>query len=95
MSSRFLDVSVHPDFQGLPPNLHDGLVHLTNNAAGILVLVSALGIVISLLMLVAASWTSSRELGDRAKSGLVISILAVAFLYGAVALANYTGALFG
>jgi hypothetical protein len=93
--NSYLDIQVHPDFQGLPPNLHAALVHLTDNAAAVLVLVSALGIVVSLLMLVVASWTSSRDLGERARSGLAISILAVAFLYGAVMLANYTGALFG
>ena len=63
-----LDIQVHPDFNGLPPSVRDGLVHLTNNAAALLTLVSALGI--------------------------VVSILAVALLYGGMAVANYTGALF-
>ena len=30
------DISVTPDFSGLPPNLYHGLVHLTNNAAAVL-----------------------------------------------------------
>ena len=95
MHGKPLDIQIHPDFNGLPPNVHQGLVHLTNNAAALLVLVSGLGIVISLLMLVVANWTSNQQLGDRAKSGLMVAVLAIALLYGAVVAANYTGGLFG
>ena len=91
---RFLDISVKPDFEGLPSNLHVGLVHLTNNAAALLGLVAGLGIVVSLIGLVAASWTSNHQLGERSKSGLALSISAIALLYIGVAAANYAGHLF-
>jgi len=91
---RYLDVSVRPDFSGLPANVHDGLVHLTNNAAAVLTLVSGLGIVVSLIGLVFASWISNPQLGERFKSGLVVSIGAMALLYLGVAAANYTAHLF-
>ena len=89
-----LDISVRPDFIGLPANVHQGLVHLTNNAAAVLTLVSGLGIVISLIGLVFASWTSNPQLSERAKSGLGISVSALALLYVGVAAANYAGHLF-
>ena len=94
MLRRYLDVSVRPDFSGLPANVHDGLVHLTNNAAAVLTLVSGLGIVVSLIGLVFASWISNPQLGERFKSGLVVSIGAMALLYLGVAAANYTARLF-
>jgi hypothetical protein len=90
-----LDISIQPDFKGLPPNVLQGLIHLTNNAAALLTLVSGLGIVVSLIGLVFASWTSHHQLAERAKSGLAVSIAAMALLYVAVAAANYTGRLFG
>ena len=40
----YLDIVVHPDFNGLPPNLLHGLQRLADNAAGLLLLVSAIGI---------------------------------------------------
>ena len=95
MHLRLLDIVIRPDFNGLPPNVHEGLVHLTNNAAALLALVSGLGIVVSLIGLVFASWTSHHQLAERSKSGLAISIGAMALLYVAVAAANYTGRLFG
>ena len=94
MLSRFLDVSVTPDYTGLPANVHDGLVHLTNNAAALLTLVSGLGIVISLIGLVFAYWTSNHQLLERMKSGLIVSIAAMALLYVGVAAANYSALLF-
>jgi len=90
-----LDIAIKPDFDGLPPNVHEGLVHLTNNAAALLALVSGLGIVVSLIGLVFASWTNNHQLSERSKSGLWVSIAAMALLYVAVAAANYTGRLFG
>ena len=91
---RFLDVTVTPDFTGLPANVHDGLVHLTNNAAALLMLVSGLGIVISLIGLVFAHWTGNHQLSERTKNGLVVSIGAMALLYLGVAAANYSARLF-
>jgi hypothetical protein len=94
MPRWFLDVAVSPDFTGLPANVRDGLIHLTNNAAALLMMVSGLGIVISLIGLVLASWTNNPQLAERTKSGLVISIAAMALLYLGVAAANYSAHLF-
>ena len=90
----FLDVTVTPDFTGLPANVHDGLVHLTNNAAALLTMVSGLGIVVSLIGLVFAYWTSNHQLLERTRNGLVVSIGAMALLYLGVAAANYSARLF-
>ena len=62
------DIGVTPDFNGLPPSVYHGLVHLTNNAAAVLTLVAGLGLVVSLTGLVLASFTANRELAERAKS---------------------------
>ena len=94
MLRTFLDVTVTPDYSGLPANVHDGLVHLTNNAAALLTLVSGVGIVISLIGLLFAYWTSNHQLMERMKSGLLISIGAMALLYLGVAAANYSARLF-
>ena len=94
MSSILLDISVKPDFDGLPPNVVAGLVHLTNNAAAVLVLVSSLGIAVSLIGLLFSHFTHSHQLSERSRSGLVVSILAVALLYLGVAAANYAAGLF-
>jgi hypothetical protein len=90
----FTDISVSPDFTGLPTNVYRGLVHLTDNAAAVLILVAGLGLVVSLIGLVIASFTANRELGERAKGGIAISVSAVALLYIGVAAANYAGHLF-
>jgi len=90
----FTDISVSPDFTGLPTNVYHGLVHLTDNAAAVLILVAGLGLVVSLIGLVIASFTANRELGERAKGGIAISVSAVALLYIGVAAANYAGHLF-
>jgi hypothetical protein len=89
-----MDISVTPDFTGLPPSLYHGLVHLTNNAAAVLTLVAGLGLVVSLIGLVLASFTANRELGERAKGGVGVSVFAIALLYLGVAAANYAGRLF-
>jgi hypothetical protein len=94
VSRILLDIAVRPDFSGLPPNVVNGLVHLTNNAAAVLILVSGLGVVISLIGLVAAHWTHSHQLAERSRNGLVVSILAVALLYLGIAAANYAAHLF-
>ena len=88
------DVKVTPDFAGLPPNVYHGLVHLTNNAAALLVLVAGLGLVVSITGLVIASFTANRELGERAKGGIAVSVFSIALLYLGVAAANYAGHLF-
>ena len=88
------DIAVTPDFSGLPPSLYHGLVHLTNNAAAVLTLVAGLGLVVSLIGLVLASFTGNRELGERAKGGIAVSVFSIALLYLGVAAANYAGHLF-
>ena len=94
MTRILMDISVTPDFRGLPPNLYQGLVHLTNNAAAVLTLVAGLGLVVSLIGLVLASFTANRELGERAKGGIAVSIFSIALLYIGIAAANYAGHLF-
>ena len=88
------DIGVTPDFNGLPPSVYHGLVHLTNNAAALLTLVAGLGLVVSLTGLVLASFTANRELAERAKGGIAISVSSVALLYLGVAAANYAAHLF-
>lgn len=87
-------ISVTPDFNGLPPGVYHGLVHLTNNAAALLTLVAGLGLVVSLTGLVIASFISNRELAERSKGGIAVSVFSVALLYLGVAAANYAGHLF-
>ena len=94
MTRILTDIAITPDFAGLPPNLYHGLIHLTNNAAAVLTLVAGLGLVVSLIGLVIASFTANRELGERAKGGIAVSIASVALLYIGVAAANYAGHLF-
>jgi hypothetical protein len=94
VSRLLLDIAVKPDFSGLPPNVENGLIHLTDNAAAVLTLVSGLGIVVSLIGLVAAHWTQNHQLSERSRSGLVVSILAIALLYLGIAAANYAAHLF-
>ena len=88
------DITVRPDISGLPPNVIAGLVHLANNAAGLLVVVSGIGIAVSLIGWVIASFTGNPQLAERSKSSLGVSIGAVAILYLGVAAANYAGRLF-
>jgi len=90
----FSDVSVTPDFSGLPPSVYQGLVHLTDNAAALLMLVAGLGLVVSLIGLVISSFTGNRELSERAKGGIGVSVFSIALLYIGVAVANYAGHLF-
>jgi hypothetical protein len=45
--------------------------------------------------LVIASFTANRELGERAKGGITVSVGALALLYIGVAAANYSSHLFG
>ena len=87
-------ISVRPDFNGLPPSVVHGLVQLTNNAAAVLTLIAGLGLTVSIIGLVIASFTSSRELGERAKGGIAVSVMSIMLLYLGVAAANYAGGLF-
>ena len=59
MTRLLHDINVSPDFTGLPPSVYHGLVHLTNNAAAVLTLVAGLGVVVSLIGLVIASFTAN------------------------------------
>ncbi len=88
------DINVQPDMSGLPPSVVAGLGHLANNAAGLLVVVSGLGIAVSLIGWVVASFTGNPQLAERSKSSLGVSIAAVALLYLGIAAANYAGRLF-
>ncbi len=94
MTRILADISVKPDFNGLPPSVYHGLVHLTDNAAAVLTLVAGLGLTVSLIGLVIASFTANRELAERAKGGIAISVFSVALLYLGIAAANYAGRLF-
>jgi len=91
---RLADIEVKPDYTGLPPNLERGLIHLTNNAAGLLMLISGAGIAISLVAWVLASWAHSHEVSQRAKHGLAVSAASGALLYLGVMAANYATGLF-
>lgn len=91
---RLADITVAPDYNGLPANLEAGLKHLTNNAAALLMMVSGLGIVLSLMGMVAGSWVHNPQVRDRAREGLLVSALAGALLFAAVAVANYSAGLF-
>ena len=94
MTTIITDISVRPDFSGLPPSVLQGLIHLTNNAAALLTLISGLGIVVSLIALVIASFTANPQLGERAKGGIAVSVGALALLYLGIAAANYSSHLF-
>jgi len=88
------DIRVTPDLGGLPPTVLAGLAHLANNAAGLLVLVSGIGIAVSLIGWVLASFTSNPQLAERSKSSLGVSIAVVVLLYFGIVAANYVGRLF-
>ena len=94
MTHFLTDISVTPDFSGLPPSVYHGLVHLTNNAAAVLTLVAGLGVTVSLIGLVLASFTANPQLAERARGGIAVSIFSIALLYVGVAAANYAGHLF-
>lgn len=91
---RLADITVSPDFDGLPVNLTRGLIHLTDNAAAVLLLVAGLGIVGSLTGWIGGSMLHNQQLIERSKEGLKISVGAGAALYAAVAAANYGAGLF-
>lgn len=90
----FLDIQIQPQFEGLPPHIQAGLVHLTNNLSAVLILASGAGIVLSILGLLVGHWLGSHALHERFKSSLLLSALAGALLFGSVSVANYATALF-
>ena len=94
MTHYLTDISISPDFNGLPPSVYQGLAHLTNNAAAVLTMVAGLGLTVSLIGLVLASFTQNPQLAERARGGIAVSIFSVALLYIGVAAANYAGHLF-
>jgi hypothetical protein len=89
-----MDIAIHPDYAGLPPNVMTGLTRMTNNAAALLLTVSALGVVLSLLGLVLGSWMRNPGLKERSLGALAVSAGAGALLYVSVGAANYTTTLF-
>ena len=94
MIRPFLDISVTPEFGGLPPNLVQGLHHLTNNAAGLLTILAGLGVVVSVIGILVGSWTQNPHLSERSKLGFLISAGSVAILYVGIGLANAVTAMF-
>ena len=94
LTSALADISVTPDLRGLPAPIVTGLQHLTNNLAGLLFLVAALGIVGSLIGLLIGQQTHSHSVSERSRKGLAVSISAGAILYLGVAAANYATGLF-
>ena len=94
LTSVLGDITVHPDFHGLPPQVLTGLQHLTNNAAALLLMVAGFGIVISALGLVLGHTLHLHQVAERSKAGLALSISCGAILYAGVAMANYATGLF-
>ena len=92
--ATYLDIAIHPDFAGLPVNVTQGLVHLTDNLAALLLVLSGVGIVVSILGLLVASWLGSHHLGERFRSSLILSTSSGALLFVAAAAANYATTLF-
>jgi len=88
------DISVHPDLNGLPLSVLHGLAQLANNAAGLLVIVSGIGIAVSLIGWVIGASTANSQMVERSKSSFGVSIAAIALLYAGIAAANYAGRLF-
>ena len=90
----YLDISIHPDFTGLPTNVMEGLIHLTNNLAALLLMLSGVGIVVSILGLMISNWLGSHHQTERFKSSLLLSTGSGALLFVAAAAANYATTLF-
>jgi hypothetical protein len=82
------EISVSPDFKGLPSNLQSGLQSLTNIAAGLLILLSGLAIVGSLIGLLASSLMQNSISAERSKTALMWSVGTPAALYMLFALSN-------
>jgi hypothetical protein len=86
--------AVSPDYAGMPQEVRAALIQVTNNAAAALILISGLGLALSLLGLVCATWAGNRQLTERCAATFVLSIGALALLSMGVATANYTAGLF-
>jgi hypothetical protein len=91
---RLADISVTPDYTGLPTNLYTGLTHLTNNAAAVMFTVSALGIVLSITGLIVGHVLHKQYISEKSWAGLGVSAGAGAILYLGVHFANYAAGLF-
>ncbi len=91
---RLADITVTPDYNGLPSNLQQGLVHLTNNAAALMLLVSGLGIVLAVGGVVVGHVLHKQHISERSWNALGIAAGAGAILFVAVHAANYTTGLF-
>lgn len=91
---RLADITVTPDYNGLPSNLQQGLVHLTNNAAALMLLISGLGIVLAVGGLVIGHALQRQHITERSWSALGVASGAGAILFVAVHAANYTSGLF-
>ena len=94
LAAAFLDISVHPDFEGFPSGIQSGLVHLGNAAAALVMLLAGIGIAVSVVGILAGSWTSNPHALERSKHGLLVSAGSVALLYIAVAAGNFVTGLF-
>ena len=88
------DIVIKPDFEGIPPNVQQGLIHLTNNLAAILLMASGVGIVVSVIGLMVGHWLGSHQLGERFRGSLMVSAGSGALLFLAAAAANYSVRLF-
>lgn len=91
---RLADISISPDYSGLPPQLYTGLTHLTNNAAAVMFIVSGLGIVLSVTGLVVGHTLHKQYVTEKSWSGLGVSAGSGAILYLGVHFANYAAGLF-
>ena len=89
-----IDIVIRPDFDGIPPNVQQGLIHLTNNLAAVLLMASGVGIVVSIIGLMVGHWLGSHQLGERFRGSLMVSAGSGALLFLAAAAANYSVRLF-
>lgn len=87
------DIYVQPDFNGLPDNLRAGLQHLTNNAAALLLLIAGVGVICSLIGMV-AGYALHTQVSERSRSALMVSAASGALLYAGIAAINYGTGLF-
>jgi len=88
------DIVIRPDLTGVPPNVVAGLVQLADNLAAVLLILSGVGIVLSLIGWMAGHWLGVHTLSERSRSGLVVSAGSGALLYLSVTAANYASGLF-
>ena len=94
MLGVLLDISIQPSLQGIPPSVIKGLIQLGDNLAAVLLIIAGIGIVLSLIGMVAGSWLRQPYLAERSRSGLMVAASAGGLLFAAVAIANYATRLF-